>query len=192
MDLIGLYLFEPAILCGDSYILFLRRKFKELNPGAQSLLQATRRHKLRSYSESPTTASSLHAPVLESALSKQVSRSLFVHIGMKILLSVTRMGRCLKCSHGPGLWGHTAFPPRHMRNTAGARGGADIPCHVNLTSASRHRNWLPLRCHGCCPDHHRKENNSTNTLCLLTKSRQYGIAAALPFAKSQPDCMAGN
>lgn len=128
MDLIGLYLLEQTIIFGDSHILFLGRnhatfyflpcKFKELNLGVQSLLRASRRHKSRSYSESPTRAACLYAPMVESTLSKQLSLSLFVHIGMKIPLSVTWKRRCLKCSHGPGLWGHTAYPPWPIKNTA--------------------------------------------------------------------------
>ena len=152
MDLMGLYVLEQAIF-GNFHILFLRRncatfyflprKFKELNPGVQSLLWATGRHKLRSYSESPTRAASLYTPMIESTLSKQVSLSSFVHIGMKIPLSVMWKRRCLKCSHSPGLWEYTTYAPWHIRNTAGARGGGDIPCHMNLTSASQHRNGRP-------------------------------------------------
>lgn len=153
MDLIGLYLLEQAIIFGDTHILFLGRnyetfyflpcRFKEINPGVQSLLQATGRHRLRSYSESPTRAASLYAPMVESTLSKQVSLSLFAHRGMKIPLSVTWKRWWLKCSYSPGLWGHTTCPPRHTRNTAGARKGQHIPCHINLASASRHRNVAP-------------------------------------------------
>lgn len=196
-----MYLLEQAIIFGDSHILFLGRNcayfyflpcpFKELNPGAQSFLQATRRHKLRSYSESPTKAASLYAPIVESTLLSQVSLSLFVHIAMKILLSVTCKRRCLKCSDGPGLWGHPTYPPWHIGNTAGATGGADIPCHVNFTSDSWHRNGHPRDATAAALIIAGRKINTT-TLCLFAKSRQYGIVAAPLLAKSQLDCMAGN
>lgn len=202
MDLIGLYLVEQTLKFGDSHILFLGRnyatfyflpcKFKELNPGAQSLLWETRRHKLRSYSESLTRAASPYAPMLESTLSKHVSLSLFVHIGTKILLSVMWEEEAFTVF--PSSWplgAHHISPIAHQEHSRGQRGSRHaMPCKPHFCFLAQ--NWSPLRCHGCCPDRRRRENRSTTTLCLFTKSRQYGIVAVLVFANGQLDCMAGN
>ena len=127
---------------------------------------------------------------VEFTLSKQVSLSWFAHIGTTIPLSVMWKRRCFECSQGPGLWRHTTYPPQHSRNAAGARRGADVPFHINPTSASRHRKshtWDTTAAALIIAG----RKISTTILCLFTKSRHYGSTAALFFAMSQLDCVAG-
>lgn len=164
----GVYFLEQAILFGDSHFLFSGRKyatfhflpckFKELDPGVQSLLQAPgRQHKLRFCSDPSPGEAPLYSAMVECTLIKQLIQSLFVHKGMEITSpawnveeeAFAALTMVLVFGDKPQI------PPWHIRNTPGAR-GEDIPEHVNLSAQKR----SPLGCHGCCPAHCWKENQS--------------------------------
>lgn len=97
--MIGLCLLEQETIFGDSHILFLGKKyttfhflpckFKELNPGVQSLLQTPeRQHKLKFCSEPSPREAPLYSAMVECTLIKQVMQSLFVNKGMEITSTV--------------------------------------------------------------------------------------------------------
>lgn len=190
--MIGLCLLEQETIFGDSHILFLGKKyttfhflpckFKELNPGVQSLLQTPeRQHKLKFCSEPSPREAPLYSAMVECTLIKQVMQSLFVHKGMEITSTVwhgeEEAFTVLSMALGFGDKPHMA----HQEHIRGQTGHPRARQPLFWLSTEMFTPGVPLAGGKITPA----------ALCLVPKSRQEGREAAEPFARSQLKCMAG-